>query len=100
MNAFSSFGIKPELKSFTGDKIKISRIMNRQVSVLDFKIEASKFAEKGNGKCLYLQIELEQKKYVVFTGSVVLMDMIQKVAKDKFPFTTTIIEENEIYQFT
>ena len=33
-------------------------------------------------------------------GSDVLITMIQKVSKDGMPFTTTIIEENEHFEFT
>jgi hypothetical protein len=67
--------------------------------VSDFKIEKSRF-EKGNGKCLYLQIEIGQAKHVLFTGSAGLMDQIEKVPRDKFPFKTTIVRENEMFQFT
>jgi hypothetical protein len=62
-------------------------------------VEPSRF-EKGNGKCLHLQIEVNKTFHVVFTGSVVLMDMIEKVPKDKLPFITTIVKENERLQFT
>lgn len=98
--SFKDFGIKPEVKAFTGDKIKISRIFNKEITVVAFKIEGSKYPEKGNGKCLHLQIQLEGKLHLVFTGSAYLMDMIQQVPAEKFPFTTTIINEDEIYKFT
>lgn len=99
MNQFKDFGIKPQSKAFEGDKIKIDRVLNKNISVLDFKIEQSKF-EKGNGKCLYMQIEVDGQKRVLFSGSASLMDMIQQVDKSQFPFGTTIIKENERFQFT
>lgn len=99
MNQFKDFGIKPQSKSFEGDKIKIDRILNKKISVHDFKIEQSKY-EKGTGKCLYMQIEVDGQKRVLFTGSASLMDMIQQVDKTNFPFETTIIKENERFQFT
>ncbi len=68
--------------------------------MIAFKIGDSKYSDKGSGKCLQLQIQLSETKHVVFTGSVFLIDTIQKVPADKFPFTTTIIEENERYEFT
>lgn len=40
------------------------------------------------------------KNHVLFNGSIYLMEMIEKVEKDKFPFTTTIVEENKRYEFT
>lgn len=100
MNDFKSFNIKPETKSFEGDKIKIDRILNKKITVLDFKIEESKYKEKGNGKCLYIQIEIDESKRVLFSGSSYLMDMIQKVPKEGFPFTSTIVKNNEHLEFT
>lgn len=96
MNKFKDFGIKVTLPAFTGDKIKIDRVLNREITVLDYKIETSKF----KGKCLYLQIELNNTRHVLFTGSNSLMDAIQQVDRKKFPFITTIVRENERFEFT
>ncbi|MGB4775719.1 MAG: hypothetical protein WBP45_11130 [Daejeonella sp.] len=96
MKTFRDFGIKTTHQAFTGDRIKISKILNREITVHDFKIEDSKF----KGKCLYLQIQLNETKHVVFTGSTILMDVIQQVPNDGFPFKTTIIEESERFEFT
>jgi hypothetical protein len=97
MKTFKEFGIKTVLqKNFVGDKVKIERILNREIIVLDFRIEDSKF----NGKCLYLQIQLGEIKYVVFTGSKALLEMIDQVPKSEFPFKTTIVKENERFEFT
>ncbi|WP_407324053.1 hypothetical protein R5O24_02920 [Tenacibaculum maritimum] len=98
MNNFKEFGIKPELKNFTGDKIPIKRVFNIPITVLDFKIEKSK--HKENTKCLTLQIEYKEEKRIIFTGSTVLMQQIENVPKDKFPFTTTIVNDNEYFEFT
>lgn len=95
MNQFKDLGITPTQKGFQGDKIKIDRILNKQIIVHEFKIENSKFEAKGNGKCLYMQIEVDSQKRIVFTGSTVLMDVIERIPKDKFPFQTTIIKEDE-----
>ncbi len=90
---------KPQSKSFEGDKIKIDRILNKQITVEAYKIEVSKY-DKGTGKCLYIQVLVDGSKRVLFTGSANLMDMINQVPKDKFPFKTTIIKENERFEFT
>jgi hypothetical protein len=101
MNSFSQFNIKSETKSFEGDKIKMSKILNREIVVHTYKIEDSKvFKERGTGKCLYLQISFDNVKHVVFTGSSGLLEVIQQIPEKDFPFTTTIIEENEKYKFT
>jgi len=99
MKQFKDFGIKPSSQSLTGDKIKMERILNREIKVFDYRIEDSKFG-KPNGKCLYIQICIEDVKHVVFTGSSILMEEIEKVPKDGFPFLTKIVKENNRFEFT
>lgn len=98
MKRFNELGITPTMKGFTGDKVKINKVLNREITVHAYKIEDSKFKDKG--KCLYLQISMAGNMHVVFTGSNVLMDTIQQIDKAHFPFVTTIIEENERYLFS
>jgi hypothetical protein len=98
MNNFKDFNIEPELLSFTGDKIKIDKVLNKEIKVLDFKIEDSKV--KTGTKLLTLQIEKSGENHIIFTGSTILMQQIQKVQKDKFPFNTTIVKESEHLKFT
>ncbi len=100
MTSFKELGIQVESQSFTGDKIKIDRVLNREIVVQRFRIVDSRFEGKGNGKCLHLQITLSGNVHVVFTGSGCLMDTIQKVPMSAFPFTTTIVRENERLVFT
>lgn len=96
MKEFSQFGIRSESQRFVGDKIKMSRILNRKITVIDYRIEDSKFQDK----CLHMQIEVDGTKHVVFTGSRNLIDVIRKVPKPDFPFTTTIVKDNDMYEFT
>lgn len=91
-------GIKVNSPNFTGDKIKMDRVLNREIIVHDFKIEDS--TVKLGTKCLWLQIELENRKHVMFTGAKGLIQMIQQVPRENLPFKTTIIKENESPQFT
>lgn len=98
MNKFKDLGIKPELSTFTGDKIKVDRILNSEISVIAYKIDDSKV--KPGTKLLTLQIERNGTKNILFTGSTILMQMIEKVPKDKFPFATTIVKESEHLEFT
>lgn len=101
MNSFSQFKIKTNTRGFEGDKIKISKILNREIVVHHFKIEESKvFKEKGSGKCLYLQISVSDRMHIVFTSSSCLIETILQVPDDGFPFSTTIVEENDRYKFT
>lgn len=96
VKSFRDLGIKSDIPGFVGDKIAISKILNREIQVLDFKITDSKYS----GKCLYLQIEYKEEKRVIFTGSRFLREVIEKIPKSEFPFKTTIIEEDERYEFS
>jgi len=101
MNSFSQFNIATASKNFEGDKIKMSKILNREIVVHAFKIEESKvFKERGTGKCLHLQISFNNEKHIVFTGSSGLIEVIEQVPASGFPFTTTIKQENERFLFT
>lgn len=99
MKKWKDFNITPQHQAFVGDKIKMSKILNRKISVLDYKIVDSNYSDKGSGKCLHLQISLADNKHVVFTGSKTLIEQIQQVSKNDLPFETTIIENNERYEF-
>ncbi len=101
MNSFSQFNIKTSSIGFEGDKIKMSKILNREIVVHHYKIEDSKiFKDHGSGKCLHLQISFNNEKHILFTGSSGLIETIQKVPENGFPFSTTIVEENERFSFT
>jgi len=86
-------------KTLTGDKINIADVIDKQISVLDYRIEDSKFGKRGS-RCLHLQIEIENMTRLIFTGSEVLMDTLERVDKADFPFKTTIIKEMDWYKFT
>lgn len=88
-------------KGFEGNKIKIKKILGREIAVYAFKLGDSKvFTEKGSCMCLCLQIAIDDEMRVVFTSASRLIEIIQKVQENGFPFTTTIIEENDRYIFT
>ena len=97
MKKFSQFNIQVSHKGFIGDKIKIQKILNREIVVHHYVIDDSKHFK---GKCLQVQISINNNKHVLFTGSNGLIEGIRQVADDSFPFTTTIVEENDRYIFT
>lgn len=98
MNSFKDFGINVE-STFCGEKIKISKILNKLVIVKDYKIDESKFEKSNNDKCLCLQIEVEGENRILFSGSKILISQIQKINKSMLPFTTMIVKENEHFEF-
>lgn len=97
MKKFSEFNITITNNVFTGDKIKITKVLNREITVHAFKLEPSKHFKN---ECLHLQIELREEKYVLFTGSTKLIEQIKQVPSDSYPFQTTIINEGEMYLFS
>ena len=101
MKKFSQFNIEIKSKGFEGDKIKMSKILNKEIIVYDFKIEDSKvFADRGSGKCLHLQISFNDVKHIIFTSSCGLINAITQLSSEDFPFSTTIIEENDRFKFS
>jgi hypothetical protein len=93
MKKFSDFGIKPITRSFSGEKIKIAKLLNKKIVVEDYKVEDSKY--EGKGKCLHMQIQVDGEQRVVFTSGKTLIEMLETIPKGGFPFEATIIEENE-----
>lgn len=100
MKSFKDLGIVIPEPTMQGPKISIHQILNTDVKVLHYQIVDSKYPEKGNGKCLHLQLEVDGIKRVLFIGSMVLMDVVQKISTDSFPFVTKIVKRNERYEFT
>lgn len=96
MNEFRDFGIKSTLNHFVGEKIRISKVLNRQIVVESYQINDSKFKDR----VLKIQIRLDDESRIIFTGSKVLINMIEQIPKDNFPFRTTIVQVGESYQFT
>lgn len=96
MKSFKDFKIVSDHKGFEGDKIKMKKILNKEIVIYDYAIKDSNYKDK----CLHLQIGVGDLKHVVFTGSKILIHNIEKVPKDGFPFKTTIVQENERYEFT
>ncbi len=100
MKNFKDFDITPVSQGLIGDKIPMYKVLNREITVVDYRLGESKFKDKGNGQCLSLQIELSGQTFVVFTGSGILMNAINQITKDNLPFTTTIVQEDKRLLFT
>ncbi|MBR5355148.1 MAG: hypothetical protein IK122_03400 [Alphaproteobacteria bacterium] len=80
-----------------GKKKRIDEILEKVISVVDFRIMKS--SKRENTECLQIQFVLDKEVYVVFTGSVVLIDQIQSV-KDKLPFNAKIVKIDKYYSFS
>lgn len=96
MKKFSELNVKQVPTGMVGDKIKVDRILNKKISVHNYKIVDSKF----KGKCLHLQIQIGDNKHVVFTSAKTLQDAMLQIEPQDFPFETTIVKEDERLFFT
>lgn len=92
MNRFSDFSTEFQLE---GDKIPIETVLNTDIIVENYKITDSKYKD-GNGKLLTLQIQVNNNKNIIFTGSEVLKNQIEKY-KEKLPFVAKIVKINNKY---
>jgi len=81
-----------------GDKVRIDDVLNKELIITGYKIKESKYPKSGP-KCLTLQVVLDDKKYVLFTGSVVLLEQMEKY-QDHLPFIATIQKIDRYYTLT
>jgi len=95
LNRFSDFA--EEDKPLEGEKIRIDDILNQEITVKNFEVKDSKF--EGKDKYTKVQIEINEKTKVIFTGSKVIADQCKKY-KEKIPFIATIKKINNYYTFT
>ena len=82
-----------------GSKLKIDEVINREITVLGYKINESRYNRSNSPRCLKLHFELEGVRHVLFTGSSVLCDQVEKY-KDEIPFLTIIKKIDKYYSFS
>ncbi len=80
-----------------GNKKRLEEILNKPIVILDFRL--SKSNKRENSECLQIQFLCDGDVFVLFTGSVVLIDQIKSV-KDKLPLKTTVIKVDKYYSFS
>lgn len=93
MNKFSDFAEE----KFIGEKIKISKVLNKEIKVLAFQVNKSKIEK--DGFYIQMQIEVDDERKVLFTNSSVLKDQLEKY-KDNLPFITTTIQPKKYFSFS
>lgn len=94
MHKFSEFAEEPE--ALDGTKRRIDDLLNTEITVFNFRFGESKVKD---GEYLTIQFELENERYVCFTGSKVLTKQARKY-KDQLPFLAVIKKINSYYTFT
>lgn len=93
-NKWSDLNIPlPERRHFIGEKISISKVINKEIEIMDYKIEDSKKCE--GGKCLTLQLRFGGENRILFTGAQFLIKQIEKVDKSLLPVAACIIKQED-----
>lgn len=96
MKRFSDFA-KDNLP-LDGSKLKIDEVLNRELIVIGYKINDSRYSKSNAPKCLKLHFELDGQRHILFTGSSILCEQIE-LYKDEIPFITTIKKIDKYYSF-
>ncbi len=94
MHSFADFA--EELGLLDGDKIRIESVLNKELVVIGHAVRDSQFSKNKSGKYLTLQIEVDGERRVVFTGSDVLIEQLEKYA-EMIPFQATIKKIDKFY---
>lgn len=99
MKTIEKFSDFTEETTLDGEKMRIDDIVNREIIITGYKITSSRFAKSNCQQCLKLQFDINGKKHILFTGSNVLIDQVNKY-KEKIPFLATVIKIDKFYSFS
>lgn len=83
----------PERKHFVGEKISISKIINKEIEILNYKIDDSKKCE--GGKCLTLQLRYAGENRVLFTGAQFLIKQMIQVSISQLPVIARVVKQED-----
>lgn len=92
---FSDFA-KTEDSRLEGDKLKLSDILGKEILLRGYTVAKSKHY---SGEYATLQFEFSEKIHVVFVGSKVIIEQLQKYG-DQLPFMTTIVKIGKYYSLS
>ena len=94
IHSFSDFA---ELRGgLEGKKKRIEEILNRPIIVKAHKIIPSK--KNAGEKCLHLQFSMNNETFILFTGSMVLIDQCETYS-EQMPFRTEIKKIDKYFTF-
>jgi hypothetical protein len=99
MKTFKELNINTHPDLMIGEKVKISKVLNREILITNYRIVESKYPKNKSGKCLHLQFKLGDEFKILFTGSDVLIHTIEQVKTEDLPIACQIIQEGEHYEF-
>ena len=91
---FSDFA--EERAPLDGEKIRLEQVLNREINIIGFAVSRSRYEKNKSGKCLTIQMEVDHARRVLFTGSDVLIEQLEKYG-EQIPFMTTIKKIDRYY---
>jgi len=94
MKRFADFA--EEHKPLEGDKVKLNDILNQEIEITGYSIKQSKYKESDY---LTLQFKIDGNLNILFTGSGVLINQLEKY-ENEIPFVTEIKKINKYYTLT
>lgn len=98
MRRFSEFAT--EDVPFDGQKRRVDEVLNREIVIMGARVTESKFSSEGESrkKCAMIQFREDEKVCVLFTGSQVLVNQLEKY-QEEIPFMATIKRIDRYYTF-
>ena len=94
MKRFADFA--EEHTPLEGDKVKLNDILNQEIEITGYSIKQSKYKESDY---LTLQFKMNENLNILFTGSGVLINQLEKY-ENEIPFVTEIKKINKYYTLT
>jgi len=102
MHKFSEFADTSISPVMDGKKVSLDDVLDKEITVLRYRIKKTKFSEAKNPDCLTVQFAYsgnDDAHFVFFSGSSVLMQQLEKY-QDKLPFTATIKKVGKYFTFS
>lgn len=97
MKRFSDFA--EEETALEGEKVSIDDVINRELTVVGFRLAKSRYSKNESGKYATVQFKDESGQLrIFFTGSDVIIDQLEKY-KCELPFVASIVKINRYYTF-
>jgi len=79
-----------------GEKKKLDEILNHEILIISYRLTKSHFKDDN-----YTTVQYEEggRHYVIFTGSEVIKDQLER-NKEKLPFYATIVKKYKYYSLS
>lgn len=96
MERFGNF-VDNDEKPFSGDKVRLNDLINKEIIILRYKVRPSKYKDKSD-RCATVQFKYNEdgEEKIFFTGSSVIISQLEKY-EEKLPFLASIRHIDRYY---